>query len=82
MYWIAQLLDLYALGLLIYIILSWIQNPSTAKVSNWLGQFYLPLLRPLQSMIKPVNLGGARLDLSPLLLFIAIALVRRLLLAF
>jgi uncharacterized protein YggT (Ycf19 family) len=74
------LLDLYALGLLVYVILSWVQNPSAAKVSHWLGRLYLPLLNPLRSVFKPVHLGGTALDLSPLVLFLAIAVVRRLLL--
>lgn len=78
MYLIAQLLDLYALGLLVYVILSWIKNPGAIKVSNWLGHFYLPLLKPLRSVFKPVVFGSTALDLSPIILFLAIALVRRL----
>ena len=82
MYLIAQLLDLYALGLLIYVILSWVQNPTADRVREGLGRLYLPLLRPLRAALKPVIIGGTALDLSPIVLFLAITLVRRFFLSF
>ncbi len=82
MYLIAQLLDLYALGLLAYVILSWVQNPTAARIRDGLGRFYVPLLNPLRSVLKPIALGGTALDLSPIVLFLAITVLRRILLSF
>lgn len=80
MYLLAQLLDLYALGLLVYVILSWFDHPTAARIRNGLGRLYLPLLTPLRSALRPVVFGGAAIDLSPLVLLLAIFILRRILL--
>ena len=38
-----------------------------------------PLLLPLRGMLPPVQIGTMALDLSPLILFFAVAIVRELL---
>ncbi len=82
MYFIAQLLDIYALGLLVYVVLSWIESPGAIKARQWLGRFYEPLLNPLRGMLRSINLSSVSLDLSPIALFILIIIVRRILLSF
>ena len=85
MFGIARLIhfvfNLYALGLLIYVVLGWIQNPSTEGARRWLEKFYLPFLTPLRQTIKPTNLGGNWVDLTPLVLLLLIWVARYILIS-
>lgn len=79
---IAWLLDIYTLGLLVYVILTWFQSPGAIKARTWLSRFYEPLLKPLRGMLQSVKLGESSFDLSPIVLFIAIILVRKILFSY
>lgn len=71
------LFNVYALGLLVYVVLSWIQNPNTDKMRRFLEGFYMPFLLPLRKFIKPVFFGGTGLDLTPIVLLVGIVIVRQ-----
>lgn len=49
------------------------------KVYDALSKIIEPLLRPIRAVIPPVRIGGAALDLSPLILIIGLQIVARLL---
>ena len=70
--------NVYALGLLVYIISSWIQHPQVDTARKWLGKWYLPFLIPLRNVIKPIKLGTSSLDITPMILLCAICLIREL----
>jgi YggT family protein len=72
---LARIIDLYSLVVLVAVILSWIQldrrNPLVV-ITHALTE---PILKPIRSII-PV-MGG--LDLSPMVLLIALQILKRLL---
>jgi len=62
----------YATGLIVYILLSWFHTPETIRLSSWIGKYYEPVLKPIRTRIKPVVLGATSVDISPMVLLIAI----------
>lgn len=65
-------LYIYEMGLFAFIIASWIKHPVAKTVHDFLANFYQPILKPIQKVIKPVNIGRSQVDLSPAILLIAI----------
>lgn len=79
---VALLLDLYRYAVLAWVILSWVQVSSVhplARVTTFLDRIIYPVILPLRRIIPPLRIGGALLDLSPIVLLILISLVRGLL---
>jgi uncharacterized protein YggT (Ycf19 family) len=72
------LFNLYALGLVIYCLLSWIHSPSVLPARRWLERLYGPFLDGLQRAIGPIRVGKGSFDLSPALLLVMILLLRNL----
>ncbi len=74
------LLDLTTWGILIWVVLSWIpttEGHPLRSVKNLLDRVLHPLLRPIRNFIPPVRVGGAGVDLSPLVLMMAVLLLQR-----
>ena len=75
MLFLARLIDLYSLVVLVAVILSWValdrRNP-LATITRALTE---PVLAPIRNLLPPM--GG--LDLSPLMLLIALQLLKGLL---
>lgn len=72
---VVDLLQVYLIVLIVRILLTWVPvDPwsKMAKVIGWLGVITDPLLRPLRRMIPPLRLGGVMLDLSPIILIVAV----------
>lgn len=74
------ILSFYALGLMVYVIASWANDPRAIRLCQFLEQFYLPFLTPLRQKIRPINMGGLMLDIAPIVLFVAIVVVQNLIL--
>ena len=76
-----RLLALYLLVLLLRILLSYVPSlPDPLQpVARAIRAVTDPLLLPLRGAIPPVRMGTMALDLSPLILFFGIQIVRRLL---
>jgi YggT family protein len=75
---ICTLLSIYSLLILARIIMSWIRiDPDSPVASIYSVVFNLtePVLGPLRRAIPPVRLGMAALDLSPIIVFVAIRLI-------
>ncbi len=73
-------LFVYWIILLLRIILSWFPMPhsgAAAKASSFLFQLTDPVMRPLRNLIPPVRAGMMAIDLSPILVFIGIGVLRR-----
>lgn len=64
--------------LLLHVIFSWIPRPPEPIVPFVLGvrRIVEPVAAPLRRVIPPVRLGGIALDLSILVLFFALMIVR------
>lgn len=76
---LCPLLTLYLIALFARIILSWFpMEPGTpmASIYQFLFTITEPVLGPLRRVIPPVGGGGFRLDLSPLIVLIAIQLIQ------
>ncbi|MEX1178599.1 MAG: YggT family protein [Nitriliruptor sp.] len=78
---LSDLVFLYTLVMLAYVIFSWVPRPPEPLVPIRVGSAALvdPLLAPLRRIIPPLRLGGIALDLSIILLFIAASLSRNVL---
>ena len=75
---ICQILNLFTLALLGWVVLSWIRVPydhPIGKVHRFLDKLIMPIVLPLRRVIPPLNLGGISLDLSVLLIFLAINII-------
>jgi len=78
-YWIARVLTL---GLIVWIVLSYIVifgrlafDHPIRKAYEFLNGLVEPMLRPIRAVIPPVRMGGASLDLSPIVLILAIQFI-------
>lgn len=75
---ICLVLTWYSYGLLAWIILGWIQVPTDhalGRVRGALDTIIMPLVLPLRRVIPPLRVGGVALDLSVLVIFLAIGLI-------
>ena len=76
---LCNLLGLYLIALIARIVLSWFPlSPGSALVPvyNFLHGITEPVLGPIRRLIPPVGMGGMGLDLSPIIVLIAINLLQ------
>jgi YggT family protein len=77
---VCSLIQLYVLVIFARILLDWVRVPSehpVGRVRSVLATVVDPLLVPLRRIIPPVRMGGAALDLSPLVLLIGLSILSR-----
>lgn len=77
---LCKALLIYWVILLVRILLSWFPVPRTgpaARLTSILFQLTDPVMRPLRNIIPPVRAGMMAIDLSPILLFIGIGVLQR-----
>jgi YggT family protein len=77
---VCYLLTAYWFILFARIILSWFPMP---MYSTWFSRIHgiiysltEPVMRPFRNLLPPVRFGAVALDLSPIILFIVLAIVR------
>ena len=77
------LFDLAWWALVIWIVLSWVvsfgrltEAHPVRTVYSTLSRGIEPVLAPIRRALPPLRIGGAGLDLSPLVLFVGIAILR------
>jgi uncharacterized protein YggT (Ycf19 family) len=75
-------INAYSFGLIAYVILSCINLPKAISTRLWLEKFYKPVLDQIKRILKPITVGSATLDLSPIILFFAIGFVGKLIMTF
>lgn len=76
---VCRLLDAYLIIMFARIILSWFPiNPGSgmASVYGFLYTITEPVLGPIRRVIPPLGMGGMGLDLSPLVVFFGISILR------
>jgi len=69
----------YEIILLIRVLSTWFRTPPSGPVRAGLNFTYTvtePVLRPLRRIIPPIRVGPAALDLSPVILFIVLGVIR------
>ena len=72
-------LFVYWLILFAKILLSWIPPSSSGsfrKVQGVLDDLTEPVLRPVRGLLPPMRMGMMALDLSPILVFVVIVILR------
>ena len=77
---ICWLLSLYSLLVLAWVVLSWVRVPSThpvGRIQVLLDRLVYPLILPLRRVLPPLRLGGAAVDLSPLVLLLGVQIVQQ-----
>ena len=76
---VCRLLDAYLIILFARIILSWFPispDSGMASVYGFLYSLTEPVLGPIRRIIPPLGMGGMGLDLSPLVVFFGISILR------
>ena len=76
---ISTLLFVYELILIARLLSTWFPPPRSGAVRtvyNLLVDVTEPVLRPVRRLIPPIRLGMMVLDLSPILVFIVIQVIR------
>jgi YggT family protein len=76
---ISDILLIYSFILIIRLLSSWFPPPSPGPmrtVYNLLYDVTEPVLKPVRGLIPPVRMGMMALDLSPILVFIVITIIR------
>lgn len=70
-------LQLYWFILIIRILLSWVPNvpDPIAPLARVVYQLTDPVLNPVRGLLPPIRTGSMAIDLSPILVFIAIQLI-------
>jgi YggT family protein len=77
---LVTLLTIYFYAVFAWVILSWIRVSSVhplGRVQTFLDRIIYPLILPIRRVIPPIRLGAGALDLSPIILLIAIQILIR-----
>ena len=75
---VCQILWLYSYAIIARIILDYIQVPSdhpVGRIRSFLAAVIDPLLIPLRRMLPSVPAGAMRIDLSPIVLILAVTII-------
>jgi YggT family protein len=79
---IAAILNIFLFVLLVRVVLSYIPSqPGSAlgTVQRVFEAVTEPVLRPVRKAVPPLRAGGAAIDLSPIIVWVAILIIRSLL---
>jgi YggT family protein len=79
---VADILNLFLFVLLVRVVLSYIPAPPGSvfvPITRFFEAITEPVLRPVRHFVPPLRVGGAAVDLSPIIVWIAILVVRGLL---
>jgi YggT family protein len=79
---ICTLLSIYFLILLLRAIASWFPPPTSPVLERAVSILWAltePVLRPLRGLLPPVRMGGMALDMSVLIVFFGLYVVRAIL---
>ena len=77
---LCRLLDAYLIVMFARIILSWFPispNSGMATVYGFLYTLTEPVLGPIRRVIPPIGAGGMGIDLSPIIVFFGISILRQ-----
>ena len=77
---IRDLLFLFWIVLLVRVFSSWFPTPYAGPLRTVMNVVYAltePVLRPIRNALPPVRMGMVALDLSPIIIFIVIGILRQ-----
>ena len=76
---ICSLIQLYVLLLVVRVVMSWFPISPNGPAETVAGFLYMvtdPVLVPLRRLLPPVRMGAMALDLSPIVAFFALTVLR------
>ena len=79
---VCSLIQLYVLLLVVRVVMSWFPISPNGPAETVAGFLYMvtdPVLVPLRRLLPPVRMGAMALDLSPIVAFFGLSLLRGLL---
>jgi len=80
--YVIDLLNLFLFVLVIRVVLSYIPAPpgsALVPITRFFEAITEPVLRPVRRIVPPLRVGGTAVDLSPIIVWIVILIVRGLL---
>lgn len=75
---IVTILEIYFYAVFAWVILSWIRVSAThplGRVQVFLDRIIYPVILPIRRVVPPIRIGAGALDLSPIILLIAIRIL-------
>ncbi len=72
------ILTIYFYAIFAWVILSWIRVSSVhplGRLQTLLDRIIYPAILPIRRVIPPIRIGGGALDLSPIILLIAVQIL-------
>ena len=79
---VVDILNVFLFVLLVRVVLSYIPAPpgsAFVPVTRFFEAITEPVLRPIRHFVPPLRVGGAAMDLSPIIVWVIILIVRGLL---
>ena len=76
---VCSLIQLYALLLVVRVVMSWFPISPNGPAETVAGFLYMvtdPVLVPLRRLLPPVRMGAMALDLSPIVAFFGLSVLR------
>jgi len=76
---VAYILNVFLFILVVRVVLSYIPAPSGSvlvPITRFFEALTEPVLRPVRHFVPPLRVGGAAVDLSPIIVWIVILIVR------
>ena len=76
---VCSLIQLYVLVLVVRVVMSWFPISPNGPAETVAGFLYMvtdPVLVPLRRLLPPVRMGAMALDLSPIVAFFALTVLR------
>jgi YggT family protein len=80
--YVVDVLNLFLFVLLVRVVLSYVPAPpgsALAPITRFFEAITEPVLRPVRRVVPPLRVGGAAVDMSPIIVWIAILILSRLL---
>lgn len=75
---LVTLLEIYFYAVFAWVILSWIRVSAAhplGRVQLFLDRIIYPVILPIRRVVPPIRIGGGALDLSPIVLLLAIRIL-------
>ncbi len=82
MTYVVDVLNLFLFILVVRVVLSYIPSPpgsALAPITRFFEAITEPVLRPVRKVVPPMRIGGGAMDLSPIIVWVAILIISRLL---
>jgi YggT family protein len=80
--YVIDILNLFLFALVVRVVLSYVPASSgsvLASITRFFEMITEPVLRPVRHVVPPLRVGGTAVDLSPMIAWVVILIVRELL---